>query len=289
MNQEERALESRLAVRLLEAEATSRESAYRQVYEDLHAYLQTEASRKTFLYRRRPSRFENRSMAPHKTIRDLVDRFVPRWLAPLSEIQLVGHGRDVLEVGCGEGWLSIMLAIRNRSVTGIDISDRCIELCRRNQDVAQVNNVSFIRQNGVVVAFPDATFDSAISTEFVEHLHPDDVLPHLVEIRRVLRPGGRYIVVTPNGYRHGAEAEGTLHLHVYTYDELARLFFRAGFKRVLSPLLKTNVLVSVYHKVRLERVFHRYGLRHGWGGMGLSSVILCGIKAAEEVENDRLP
>jgi len=277
MNQGERELESRLAGRLLEAEPAARESAYREVYEDLHAHLQTDASRKTFLYRRPPPRFTGRLASSRKGIRDLTDRFVPGWLRPLSEVHLVGRGRDVLEVGCGEGWLSITLAVRNRSVTGIDISDQCIELCRRNQDTAQVGNVSFFRQNGVALKFPDATFDCAISTEFIEHLHPDDVLTHLVEVRRVLRPGGRYIVVTPNGYRHGAEAEGTLHLHVYTYDELARLFFRAGFKRVLSPLLKTNVLVSVHHKVRLERLFYRYGLRHGWGGMGLSSVVMCGM------------
>jgi hypothetical protein len=91
------------------------------------------------------------------------------------------------------------------------------------------------------------------------------------------------VAVTPNRHRHHDEDDGTLHLRLYTYADLAGLFEAAGFKRILAPWFKTNVLVGAGHKIRLERMFHRLGFRHGWGGTGLSSVILCGVKAGREI------
>lgn len=260
MNDQERALQDQLAAKLLGADPASRDAAYREVYEAFHAYLGGEGGRKSFLYRKQP------------------------WARSSPEVRLVGSGHDnVLEMGCGEGWLTLVLAAANRHVIGVDISDRCIEACRRNQQAHGADNVEFHRQSGVKLAWPDGTFDAAVSTEFLEHLHPDDVPTHLAEVRRVLKPGGRYVVVTPNRHRHhDDDGDGTLHLRLYAYEDLAELFRTAGFAQVLAPFLKTSVLVNARHKIRLERVFLALGWRSGWGGTGLSSVVLCGIAPAAE-------
>lgn len=278
MNDQERALQDQLATRLLHADAANRDAVYREVYENFHTYLRTDSGRKSFLYRKQPLDGSRRT-------RSLKARFrmaLPRWCRSTSEVDLVGSGHgEVLELGCGEGWLTLALASSNRHVVGVDISDQCIDLCRRHQKEHGISNAEFIRQSGIRLEFADQTFDRAISTEFLEHLHPDDVPVHLAEVRRVLKPGGRYVVVTPNRHRHHEDdGEGTLHLRLYGYADLADLFQEAGFSLVLSPYFKTNLLVNVHHKVRLERMFHRLGLRHGWGGTGLASVVVCGVKRA---------
>jgi ubiquinone/menaquinone biosynthesis C-methylase UbiE len=279
MDDRERTLQNKLATRLLDAGTAERDAAYREVYEAFHTYLRSDSGRRSFLYRKQALG----QASPSRRFKAWVRRLAPSWARATSEEGLVGAGHgEVLELGCGEGWLSLALATSNRHVVGVDISDQCIELCRRNQQEHGVSNVEFHRQSGVRLTFKDDTFDRAVSTEFLEHLHPDDVPVHLAEVRRVLKPGGRYVVVTPNRHRHHDEDDGTLHLRLYSFAELADLFSAAGFSPVLSPYFKTNLLVNVRHKTRLEDVFHRSGLRHGWGGTGLSSVVVCGVKPGEE-------
>lgn len=279
MDDRERTLQNQLATRLLDAGTAERDAAYREVYEAFHTYLRSDSGRRSFLYRKQALG----QMSGSRRAKEWLRRFAPSWCRATSEVGLVGSGHhEVLELGCGEGWLALALAERNRRVVGVDISDQCIELCRRNQKEHGVTNVEFHRQSGVRLAFADHTFDRAVSTEFLEHLHPEDVPAHLAEVLRVLKPGGRYVAVTPNQHRHHDEDDGTLHLRRYTYADLAGLFEAAGFARVLGPWFKTNVLVGAGHKIRLERMFYRLGFRHGWGGTGLSSVILCGVKAGRE-------
>lgn len=280
MDDRERTLQSQLAARLLDAGTAERDTAYREVYEAFHTYLRSDSGRRSFLYRKQALG----RVSGLRRAKEWFRRVAPSWCRATSEVGLVGSGHgDVLELGCGEGWLALALAQSNRRVVGVDISDQCIDLCRRNQKEHGVANVEFHRQSGVRLAFADHTFDRAVSTEFLEHLYPDDVPAHLAEVLRVLKPGGRYVAVTPNRHRHHDEDDGMLHLRLYTYEDLSGLFEAAGFSRVLGPWFKTNVLVSAGHKMRLERMFHRLGFRHGWGGTGLSSVILCGVKSGREI------
>ena len=79
----------------------------------------------------------------------------------------------------------------------------------------------------------------------MEHLHPDDAATQLCNIFRALKPGGRYLCITPNmvsgppdiSQFFYEEATG-LHLREYTYAELVRLMRQVGFRhfRVLLTL-----------------------------------------------------
>lgn len=112
---------------------------------------------------------------------------------------LVKHtcaGDDVLEVGCGAGLLGVELARQGRRVLGIDVSARILEQARVRARATP--GVSFARTEGTDLPAPDAAFDFVYSVEVLEHLHAEDVASHLREIYRVLRPGGRYWLLTPN-------------------------------------------------------------------------------------------
>jgi demethylmenaquinone methyltransferase/2-methoxy-6-polyprenyl-1,4-benzoquinol methylase/phosphoethanolamine N-methyltransferase len=117
------------------------------------------------------------------------------------EFAQIAPGERVLDVGCGTGDLTLRAAERVGStgqVCGIDPGPEMIETARRKADRKHVN-VDF--RVGVIerLPFPDGSFDVVLSSLMMHHL-PADLKPiGLAEIRRVLKPGGRLIIVDMKG------------------------------------------------------------------------------------------
>jgi ubiquinone/menaquinone biosynthesis C-methylase UbiE len=106
-------------------------------------------------------------------------------------------GSAVLDVGCGTGTLAILAKKHTgptAAVHGIDASPEMIARARRKAKSAGVD-VAF--ENAVVEAlpFPDGTFDVVLSTLMLHHLPRGLREQAAREIRRVLKRGGRLIVV----------------------------------------------------------------------------------------------
>ena len=97
---------------------------------------------------------------------------------------------DVLDIGCGNGALLNALSDRIASGTGVDESAEILERARRRN--AERKNVSFQKIAGPVLPFPDASFDVAISLMSFRYLDWD---PLLKEIKRVMKPGGKFLIV----------------------------------------------------------------------------------------------
>lgn len=103
----------------------------------------------------------------------------------------------VLDVGCGTGKLAIE-ASRSQSaagkITGIDPSGNMIALAKQKAQEAGVE-VDF--RLGVMenMEFPDNTFDLIVSTLQVHHLPDDLKITGIKEVYRVLKPGGRFVIV----------------------------------------------------------------------------------------------
>lgn len=106
----------------------------------------------------------------------------------------VPNGGRVLEVGCGPGRLSIALARRRGlEVAGLDLDPAMIERARASAErAADSSRPSFRVGDVAALPFPDGSFDLVVST-FSMH-HRADPAAGLVEIGRVLRPGGRALV-----------------------------------------------------------------------------------------------
>jgi len=97
---------------------------------------------------------------------------------------------DVLDIGCGNGALLNALSDRIKSGTGVDESAGMIEKARaRNAGLAKLG---FEKIDGPRLPFPDASFDTVISLMSFRYLDWD---PLLAEIKRVTRPGGKFLVV----------------------------------------------------------------------------------------------
>lgn len=111
---------------------------------------------------------------------------------------IAGHtprGARVLEVGCGPGHLSVLLASRHGlAVTGLDLDPRMIERARTNAARAPdgVRQAVFVVGDAATLPFADASFDLVVST-FSMH-HWSDPKAGLNEMARVLRPEGKALI-----------------------------------------------------------------------------------------------
>jgi ubiquinone/menaquinone biosynthesis C-methylase UbiE len=125
-------------------------------------------------------------------------------------------GESVLDVGCGTGTLAIAAKRRvgsSGSVHGVDASP---EMIARAGKKATKAGVDVVFNNGLAEAlpFPDSHFDVVLSTVMLHHLPRAAREAGLREMRRVLKPGGRLLVVDFGGSpRRGKGLLGHLHRH----------------------------------------------------------------------------
>lgn len=105
----------------------------------------------------------------------------------------LARGRDVLDVACGEGYGSNLLAGVARSVVGVDIADSAVAHARA-QYTRQ--NLRFVQGDCALLPLEDASVDLVVSFETIEHHDQHEAM--LAEIDRVLRPGGSLIISSPN-------------------------------------------------------------------------------------------
>jgi SAM-dependent methyltransferase len=104
------------------------------------------------------------------------------------------QGLDVLEIGCGVGEFTQLLAERGARVTGADISRLAADATAAR--VARFPEARALSADICALPFADASFDLTVSLETIEH-SPDPRVA-LGELVRVTRPGGRVIVTNPN-------------------------------------------------------------------------------------------
>ena len=101
-------------------------------------------------------------------------------------------GDRVLDIASGKGFGGNILAAVASFVICADIDETKLEEGRK---LFQRDNLVFAREDVMNMSFADAAFDVVVSMETIEHV--DDVDGYLAEIRRVLKPGGRAILSTP--------------------------------------------------------------------------------------------
>jgi len=107
------------------------------------------------------------------------------------------RGQRVLELGCGPGDYTIMLARRGAQVTAIDIAPAGLQITRRRAQYNGVaTNVQVSWMAAETLTFPAQTFDHVVGFGLLHHASPATLGP---EVRRVLRPGGRALFREPLG------------------------------------------------------------------------------------------
>lgn len=117
---------------------------------------------------------------------------------------------EVLEIGTGTGYGAAIAAPRAARFVTVDKYDAGIEL---------PPHAEFLRATVPPLPFGDGSFDCVISFQVIEHIDRD--AEFVREIHRVLRPGGKFIVTTPNAPM--SLTRNPWHVREYTAAELRRL------------------------------------------------------------------
>ncbi|HEV7474028.1 MAG TPA: methyltransferase domain-containing protein [Pyrinomonadaceae bacterium] len=145
----------------------------------------------------------------------------------------------VLDVGCGSGWASRLMAGKasNGRVVGIDIADEMIRLARDSS--SSFSNIEFQVASAEKLPFSDGEFTHAFSMESLYYYA--DVLGALKEIRRVLAPGGLFVSVVDlyfeNRPSHQWIDELKVPVQLLTTAQYRALFEQAGFVKVRDQRL----------------------------------------------------
>lgn len=107
-----------------------------------------------------------------------------------------GPNEKILDVGCGNARDILPLVAAGARVVGVDISAGMVEEARRGLAAAGIAGVELRVGDCTQLEFPDGEFDKVLCSEVIEHI--PDAPKALREIWRVLKPGGRLVLSTPN-------------------------------------------------------------------------------------------
>ena len=151
----------------------------------------------------------------------------------IEKMQLATDAR-ALDVGCGSGWATRLLAEKAKRgrVVGIDISDEMVRVARQSSQ--RFLNVEFQVASAESLPFADAQFTHAFSMESLYYY--DDVLAALQEIRRVLATGGLFVTVVDlyqeNASSHHWVEKLQVPVHLLSVAQYHSLFQQAGFVNI---------------------------------------------------------
>jgi ubiquinone/menaquinone biosynthesis C-methylase UbiE len=163
-------------------------------------------------------------------------------------------GERALDLGSGEGDFTALLAQAGARVLGADVAEAALRRARARHPELDFRLAAIDQP----LPFADNSFDLVWASEVIEHIA--DTARWLSEVRRVLVPGGRFLVTTPahgrlrialGGVERYSEPLGD-HLHLYTGRSLRGVLGEFGFRDVrvraaggVPPLRRTLLASAV--------------------------------------------
>jgi 2-polyprenyl-3-methyl-5-hydroxy-6-metoxy-1,4-benzoquinol methylase len=209
----------------------------------------------------------------------------------------------VLDVGCAQATLALLLAERGHHVLAVDIRPQFLEYARSRHTTG---DIQFLTANVLEDELP-GDYDLIFANQLIEHLvYPAQLLSRL---HALIRPGGRLVMTTPNGayiknslpsftelgdphdWEHRQfTADGDGHFFAYHAVELERFYVSAGFEQVQiryfeSPFISGHMKLRYFHTCLpdvLLRGLDRFLLALPWIGRASAHQLLAtGLRARQ--------
>ena len=170
----------------------------------------------------------------------------------------------VLDLGCGSGQSSVILAKLGHKVDALDISSKAIEIAKKRTKINKVDHsVTFGVSSVESLEFDDNTFDLVFGVGLLHHVNIDTASP---EINRVMKPGAKAIFIEPIVF--SSILDTIRHLKVVTYfvpDEGAEVLITEDEHQITKE--EYRILENNFSKVnyksfrlisRLDRIISGY-------------------------------
>jgi 2-polyprenyl-3-methyl-5-hydroxy-6-metoxy-1,4-benzoquinol methylase len=129
--------------------------------------------------------------------------------------------KRVLDLGCGSGYGSHRIAAVAREVQGVDVAADAVAYAQQKYQHPGLSFRQIIA--GQPLPFADGHFDVVLSFQVIEHVHDDNA--YLLEAKRLLRPGGTLVVITPDRQHRllpGQKPWNRWHLREYSMEQLCQ-------------------------------------------------------------------
>ena len=148
---------------------------------------------------------------------------------------------DILEIGTGTGYGVEIIARKAMRYISIDKT--------LPESPLQLENVEYYNMEVPPIEFENCSFDSVVSFQVIEHIEEDIDLVR--EVARVLRPGGKFVVSTPNAPM--SLTRNPWHVREYNADELRNLL-ECHFSKVEAYGVVGNEKVMAYYEKNRQSV-----------------------------------
>ncbi|HUP50025.1 MAG TPA: class I SAM-dependent methyltransferase [Thermoanaerobaculia bacterium] len=161
---------------------------------------------------------------------------------------LIRRSDAVLDLGSGTGYGTRLLAEHARTVVGVDVEPDVVAAANATYGSEQCR---FTTYGGLRLPFETAEFDAVTSFQTIEHAGDDRTFAD--EVRRVLRPGGTFILTTPNRLTRvpsGRRPWNRFHVREYTPAELEGLL-RASFGEVTIHGIRASRAIETIEGARV--------------------------------------
>jgi len=175
----------------------------------------------------------------------------------LKELIPSGYGKRAIDIGCGPGYFSRELSNKGWRTSSVDTDSENIESAKEHAHETHLGDAL-----SVLPELPVNHYDLALSLEIIEHMpkaHGENLLKGIF---RVLKPGSRLIISTPNklspeglgGYYWGEKIRGwgkwdafdPTHVHIYSSPEILQLVKSSGFS--------VNKIIGYYYEGTLPLI-----------------------------------
>jgi SAM-dependent methyltransferase len=190
----------------------------------------------------------------HKSVGETGDSYHRTYVNPVL-FELLGNikGRSILDIACGQGYLSRILARRGARVIGVDLSEKMLEIAQASEDSEALGVKYICCSSGHMSGVADASMDCIVSTFGFHDIK--EIESTIKECSRVLKENGKLVFAIPHPltYARRAQDEEGYYLQMHHYMSL---------KEIPHPKYK-NTDVVAYHRplsYYFERLFS-VGLR----------------------------
>lgn len=137
-------------------------------------------------------------------------KFAARLIGELPDV-------NVLELGCNEGLLTLLLAEGSHKVTAVDFDEDAIKWAKSN---IETDNVTFIHDDFLGKVYGE--FDTVVSLDVIEHISPDSESQYFQTITGNLKYDGYCIIGTPNIHasQYASEQSKVGHINLFSAERL---------------------------------------------------------------------